>query len=356
MDESAFIPDLDYILRSVISKMMLTEPESALLLGSTPPISPTHHWTTDVVPVARAEGAYHHGTIYDNPRLSDQQIADEIEETGGPHHSATRRELYAEHIVDESMAILPEAAEAARAGTLALKSPIPAHRHCYVAMDPGWADMTGVLFAYVDHGRQTLVVEDEWVQAQATSGEIASVIQQKETDLWGDVRYWTRRDGGSLAENPHRRWTDIDHRLIADLRHDHEIRFQPTEKDNLDQQIVRVRNMILDKRLELHPRCENLLEQMKHGVYANELRRKFARQGSFGHFDLLAALVYLVRNVEPLIRRNPRPPSLYGVNVGDMHTPRGGDGSASEREKSAAGRQQARANRFRRRSRTRGAH
>lgn len=355
LDEGGFIPDLEYIDKSVISKMMLTEKESTLICGSTPPLTPVHYWTTEVCPKARAHDAYHHGTIYDNCRLSDEEIMLEINDSGGPHSTSVRRELYAEHIVDETMAILPEADEAIKQGTLVVENEPPDWRNCYVTMDPGWSDATGTLFGYVDFQRQKVVVEDEWLRIQATSAEIAAGIQERERELWRRVPRWSRRNGGEQSTNPHRRWTDIDHRLIADLSHDHGIRFSPTDKADLDQQIVRVRNWILDRKLEVHPRCKKLIEQMQHGVYANSLRRKFARQGNFGHFDLLAALVYLCRNTEPLLRLNPRPPWSYGVDFSQMHR---GDHESnrgqSKRRIAQSRRQSARINRIRGRKGARG--
>ena len=349
-DECGFMDRLSYIDGSIISKMLITVPDAFVLFASTPPWTPSHYWTTDLVQQCRSLGAHYSGTIYDCPRLSTEEVELEIEATGGPDNPTVRRELFAEHIVDETMAVLPEAEAAFTSGTITYQGDEPAWRNCYVSMDPGWGDCTGVLFAWIDFDRDKLIVEDEWLRAQAPSSLVADAIRWVENNRWQDAQRWSGREA---KRNPHLRFTDVDKRLVADLRYDHGLPFVFTEKDNLQQQINRVRNWILSGRIEIHPRCEKLTAQMRTAVYKNEARKHFKWEGRFGHYDLVSALVYLCRNVEPYFRRNPNPPQHF--DAATHHIPVASHETTKEARIGRArdeARQQRRAERFRRDRRT----
>ena len=311
LDECGFMPDLEYIITSVIHPQMQGRKGAFVLAGTTPPISPMHYWSATMIHTLRAEGACEHRTIFNNPMLSDADIEAEIAVLGGVESTACRRELFSEHVIEKTMAIVPEYGDVCDEVFTELPER-PQWFGSYVALDPGWKDATGVLFAYIDFDRQKLCIEDEICATQLKSSEIAERIKAKEAELWPTARRWSR-GADEPSMNPHRRFTDVDARLIADLAHDHDIRFSPTQKDNKDQQVVRVRNWIAEGRIEISNRCEQLDRQLKTGVYKNQLRRDFARDG-FGHFDLIDALIYLCRNVEPYFRTNPKPPMLHGVN------------------------------------------
>lgn len=317
VDEAGFLKNLEYIDKSVLRKQLIGVDQSVLLYTSTPPETPAHYWSSNLVPSCQREGAYAHGTILGGSMLTDEEIWDEIQDSGGLDDSTTKRELFAEHTPEESMAVLPEATDAFSKGTIVYNDELPQWRFCYTSMDPGWNDATALLFASIDFNQQVLVIEDEWVAKRAPSRTVAETIKEKEKALWEHVYWW--KDDQSRS-NPHRRFTDAaqaggGRRLMADLAHDHELTFSITLKDNLQQQINRVRNWILDGHLKVHPRCEILSKQMRYAVFYNDQRAKFAKEGKVGHFDLVAALIYLCRNTEPYFRRNPRKPRTYNPDT-----------------------------------------
>ncbi len=84
----------------------------------------------------------------------------------------------------------------------------------------------------------------------------------------------------------------------------HGLVFVPTAKDELEAAVVNVRRWVRQGKIAIHPRCVKLIAQMKAGVW-NAHRTEFAEQPGGGHYDLLAALVYLVRNVIPHQSRVP---------------------------------------------------
>lgn len=70
-----------------------------------------------------------------------------------------------------------------------------------------------------------------------------------------------------------------------------------------------VRIWVAAGRVKIHPRCKQLIGCLRYGIWDNK-RTQFARSGAYGHFDALAALVYLIRNID--INSNPVP-AHYGL-------------------------------------------
>jgi hypothetical protein len=67
-------------------------------------------------------------------------------------------------------------------------------------------------------------------------------------------------------------------------------------------------------RLIVHPGCKELIGCLRSGIW-NKTRTEFGHSDRFGHFDALAALMYLVRNIDRTY--NPIP-ATYGM-MGDTH-------------------------------------
>lgn len=303
LDEAGFFDNLEYLLLSVISPQMMGRPHARIVAASTPPISPSHYWSQTYVPDAVKAGAHDLKTI----EQADQYEWDEIEEhirlAKGRKSVTCRREFFCEHVTDESMAIIPEFRDVASEIVRAPER-VPTWRDCYVAMDPGWKDMTAVLFGYWDFERQILVVEDEIAAPRLNSADVAASIVSKETVLWEKSK--RRSHDGKLKPQPYLRVSDNDPRLLYDLATQHHLVFIATQKDEFTQQVNGLRIAIQQRKIQIHPRCKILVHHLKNGVWKNEARKVFAWEGgSLGHFDAIAALIYLWRNVQQ--RRNPAP-------------------------------------------------
>jgi hypothetical protein len=125
-----------------------------------------------------------------------------------------------------------------------------------------------------------------------TTKLLAEALRAKEHNLWGDKKVYRR-----VADNNNPL-------LLQDLASLHGISFAATTKDNLDAMVNELRLYVGAGRVIIHPRCKHLIGCLKFGVW-EETRRQFARSASFGHFDGLAALIYLVRNLDAVT--NPIP-------------------------------------------------
>jgi hypothetical protein len=138
------------------------------------------------------------------------------------------------------------------------------------------------------------------------TNDLAKAIAEKEKELWG-------------YKQPYVRVSDIDKILICDLSQLHGLSFIPTRKDNKSAQINRLRTMIHNEEIEIHPRNKRLIHELLAGVW-NKNKTDFEREEGKGHFDGVAALIYWARNLESIKYENP---SAFGegVTASAMHVP-----------------------------------
>lgn len=300
-DEMAFVNNLEYTLRSIIGPQLLGRDHARLELASTPPVSPAHYWTAELVKQAEREHAHEKKTIEDADQYSVEEIEDEIHAAGGRRHTTCMRELFCEHVADQNLAIIPEFREKERSIVKAWDP--PKFRDCYTVMDPGWKDHTAVLFGYVDFENAKWVIEDEISAPKMNSKEVSAAIKLKEAELWKGVS--CVGSNGKLRPQPLWRWSDRDRHLVEQLSRDHGLTFFFTRKTDLDQHINALRVAIDDERIVIHPRCTRLRADLKNGVWKNDARKIFAHADDASHFDTVAALMYFIRNAD--LRRNPAP-------------------------------------------------
>lgn len=320
IDEAGFVPRLQYVMRNVLTPQMQGRPWCRMFIGSTPPVSTTHHFSKLCLE-AKAKGPayYAHSTMYDNPRLTPEELEFFCEEAGGKDSVDHMRENLAMHISDPSLQVIPEFTAARTPEEMRMGRPPaaivqeierPPYFDAYVSMDPGFSDLTAGLFAYWHFTEGKIVIEYDMALARANTEDIAIEIKRIEKAAWKGL---LRSDG---KPQPLLRVSDIEHRLVADLSKDHQLYFVPVKKESgvhgarfKDVSINQVRLMIARKQIAIHPRCTALIAHLEAAVW-NKSRTSYERSGECGHFDCIDALVYLVRNVNRT--RNPYPLYLHG--------------------------------------------
>jgi len=314
-DEAGFMNKLDYVVSSILRPLTATV-SGKIILSSTPPVSPSHPFKKIFVEQAIKTGNYIKKTVHDNPLISDKIKQQYMEESGGEDSVAWRREYLAEFIIDENEAVIPEANE--KKVESLIKKVIPNGHNisgeheimepmfydAYTVADLGYTDNTGILFGYWDFNRATLVIQDEALFNKPNTQTISNIIVQKEGALWGQKK-------------PYLRFCDGDPITISDLNSAHQLAFSQTRNDELEASVNSVRLFIQDNKINIDPRCTNLILQLKSAIWDSS-RRKFARSGDHGHFDLIAALIYMVRNIRRA--RNPNPTG-YGTSIDNMYLP-----------------------------------
>lgn len=310
LDECGFINGLDYQYKSVIVPATMHRPNCKIIMISTPPDSPSHSFV-QYCQKAELEGSYCTFTIYDNPMVDSSTIRELMKESGGANSSTWKREYLCQFVVDSERAIIPEFQESQI-------EEIPTNEyyhfyHKYVAMDTGVRDKTVILFGYWDFLEAKLIIEDEVSLngPEVTTERIAELVKPKEKALWGDKQPFRR-----IADNN-------DLILLNSLGTQYGVHFNPTSKASLESMINQLRILVSNDQLRIHPRCTQLIGCLKYGIW-NKSRKEFDRSPAYGHFDALAALIYLVRNLSKNV--NPIPPE-YGLSIHTHFIPPGSNKS-----------------------------
>lgn len=308
LDESGYINRLSYIYRFVLIPATTHVPDAKIIMISTQPESPDHDFVK-FCDKALIEGGYVKIDTTENPLLTSIQIDEIAKECGGRNSTAFRREYLCERVVEEERAIIPEFDER-RHVTISPRCPAFKFWYRMEALDSGVRDMTACLFGYYDFGRAKVVIEDEFAikGPEVTTPRIAELVREKEAiHGYGDFQ-WMRRmcDNDNLI-------------LIQDLGVEHALHFNPTGKDELHAMVNKVRVWFATGRIEIHPRCVRLISALKAGIW-NNIRSEFSRSEIHGHFDLIAALVYFIRNVPE--HENNVPP-YFNQSLSDVIYPRG---------------------------------
>lgn len=298
LDECGFVNNLDYLYKSVIVPATARRPNAKIIMISTPPSTPAHEFS-EYAHRAEAEGNFIKLTVYDNTELSQETIDELMKESGGKDSTTWRREYLCEFVTDADSQIIPEWKDEFVKETP--EDEFYKFYHLYDGMDLGVKDFTVCIFGYYDFKRATLVIQDEIKLngPSLTTKLLKEKIDECETRLWPERK-------------PYRRISDNNNlQLIQDLAIDYKMHFITTTKEALEAMVNEVRIMVTNGQIEVHPRCVQLIGCLKYGVWDSK-RKKFAKSSGFGHFDALAALIYLVRNLDK--HCNPIP-ATYGFDV-----------------------------------------
>lgn len=292
VDEAAFVDDLSYLIDAVLMPQLLTVQDSRLVMASSSPISPAHDFV-DYIHKAKLKNTYYSYDIHCGG-YGEELIREFCEETGGVDSTAWKREYLNEIIVDSDYSIIPEASRHLIIGLKNSNNVNKKYFHKYVSMDIGTRDLTVVIFGHYDFTRAVLCIEKEFIinGPQMTTPKIAEAVKEIEIELW-------------QKEKPLKRVSDNNNLLLLqDLGYLHDCHFIPTGKDSLEAMVNEVRIWVKDERVEIDPSCLVTIESLMFGFW-NEQRSGWGRSKTLGHFDAIAALMYLIRNIDT--HTNPIP-------------------------------------------------
>lgn len=299
-DEAAYIKNLSYLFSSVVVPATMYRPNAKVIMISTPSDDAESEFPA-FCEKAKQEEAYVELTILDNPMVTEEIIEEYRREC--LTQEDFDREYMCKFVTSKNKAIIPEWDE--KFAQEINKDEFTQYYHRYVSMDLGTKDFTAVLFGYYDFKQARLVIEDELVMngPEMTTELLKDAVIATELELWPNKKVYKRISDNN---NP---------LLLQDLQSMHNLRFMATSKDELHAMINEVRLWVKAGRLKIAPKCKQLLGCLKFGVWTDK-RDQFARSKVYGHFDALAALVYLIRNIDQ--HTNPIP-ITHGFKPGDAY-------------------------------------
>lgn len=293
IDEAGFVSDLSYLYKSILLPQ-LTTTKGKTIFSSTPPPDLDNYYV-DVYNQHLEEGLVSEYTIYDNTSIDDETLAMLIKEAGGIESSTFKREFLCQFVQETEMTIIPEWKEDYTQDWQRDNNYFKFYNK-FTALDSGVADLTICLFGYYDFQHAKIIVEDEIKMngPEMTTKWLSNDIKDKEEILGYDKVLLRIADNNNLH-------------LIQDLAITYKLPFSGTSKTDLDAMINKVKIWIGQGKIIVKPNCEQLLGCLKFGKWEKKKRGElFAKSKKFGHYDALAALVYLVRNIESIMS-NPIP-------------------------------------------------
>jgi hypothetical protein len=132
-----------------------------------------------------------------------------------------------------------------------------------------------------------------------TAGVIAAAIKDKTKKLWnneGEIMYYC--DSNNIL-------------IQNDMIIKYSLPFVATSKGRLKSQMVEtVKDWIFDERVFFSPNAEFVLKCMTSAHWAKS-GDEFARSKIYGHYDAMAAVVYLIRNID---EESDAVPKLLGLD------------------------------------------
>lgn len=305
VDEAGAVDELKYLTNDVLMPQLLTT-GGKFIAASTPPPIPGHYFH-NLYLKAKQKGNLSEYTIYDNTSLPTDVINVFMEECGGEHSATWRREYLIEFEVDLDRMITPE---------------FKPHEHVedferplmwkyyeqYVGLDLGVVnDWTHGLFGFYHFEEACLYVENEITSkgADQTTDIIAAMCLDTERDLqYNNVKV-------RIADNNNPQ-------LIQDMAINHEYYLTTVKKASLTAMVNKLRTWIKQGRIKIHPRCEKLIGCLTRGHWKATSRYgitklEFGRDDELGHFDGIAALMYMIRHINE--HSNPVPITAYAKDT-----------------------------------------
>ena len=324
-DEAAFCPVLFYLVESVLAPQTL-QTRGRTILASTPPVSPGHDFVS-MAEAAATHGAFLHRDIYSHGRMTREEIDEYLTQRAvsrglslDDYRKTTDylREYMAQTVLDSNLAVVPEFPLVK--DSIVKETVRPPFWDLLVSGDPGMDDLTGILFAVTDFRRNKLVIEFELLLQKANTKSIADAVRDvlvanypSTVDSPNSLRVVLPTDFAFVVKPHSAVMDDASKRICADLWAYHGLSFSPALKDDSEAAINAMRLEVGGRHIEINPRCVNLIRQLGTAV-RKAPGGDMARSKRDGHYDLVAALKYLVRSWDKT--HNPYPTD-YGF---DRHT------------------------------------
>lgn len=310
VDEAGSCSDLENVVKSILLPTTLITNGKVLLAG-TPPSEPDHDFIK-FIEEAELRGSLVKKTVYDNPRITKEQLEELIKELGGLNTDAAKRELLCMIVKDSNTAVIPEMTD--ELCSLIVKEwPKPPFFDAYVGMDLGFVDLTVVVFGYYDFRSAKIIIEDELV-VKGVDLQLPTFIDKI---LEVENKLWCNPLTNEMKQV--KRVSDINYIVMKEISRasNGQLSFEAAKKDDNEAAINKLRVLLNSQQIIIHPRCTTLIRHLKNVKWKSSVNKSiFARSPDDGHYDAVEALKYLVRSIN--FSKNPYP-IHYNMNMKDLH-------------------------------------
>lgn len=325
IDEPRDVDELNVLLESVVIPSLFST-QGQVMLGSTPPDTEDHD-LNGIKEQAEREGWYFHWDITQSaksdPRDFPQERIDQWQRET-IDKAAWQREYMAILTKDPTKTVVPEWSD--DYVQKIERDEYFQFYHKYVGMDLGVRDKTAAIFGYYDFRKARLFIEAEFTlkDAEVRTDKISAAVKERETGLDYQLTHDKASDvykNMAVNEKVYRRIADNNNLiLVNDLDSLYGLDFFPTRKDELPAMINIVREWVKDGRIVVSPECPELRGCLANGIW-DKNKKELARSKTYGHFDALMALVYLVRNIDtstnPIPRHYGKRWDTHGIPIGE---------------------------------------
>lgn len=289
IDEAAFVSNLEYLYKSIIIPATMKR-RFKLVFPSTPPESPEHYWSRELIPKAKANGTYLELTIDAITDLSPEEKKRLIDEVGGIHSSTAQREFYCKVVVDETRAVAPSFKVERH-----VAKPNYDYIHWqYVGDSGGIRDRTAILQVGWCHTLKKILIKSELNCDPKTATPV----------LAKQFKEWSGTD--TLILDAHGQ-TRVD---LASLG----LKVAMPMKDDFTAGLQMLNASLHNDQIVIDPSCTLLIANLTSGLLT-KAKDDYERTERFGHCDSVAAFIYAIRAVDKITDLRPPPPkeSIWSI-------------------------------------------
>lgn len=315
-----FRGDLRYLINSVLWPQTLNT-GGLLLMSGTPPSSMAHP-SVAIIKHAQRRNRLVTKTIFDNPRLTPENIRTICEEANPDEEDPAEidkilagtkegtpdweREFKCRMIADKNLQVTPEFVR------IDHEKEFEVPRYCYkfAFLDPGHVkDHFGATFAVIDFAAQRLLVCRDYKGKRKTTDDVIADCVEIEKELG-----WNQQDDKIF------RYIDATAQQMAADFNKKRYRVSLAAKSPGKAALVtELRNRLNADQVLIHPRCKDLVMQLENGIWKDSAKDDFDRTPEMGHLDVLDSLAQGAMTINMLgkWRLNPAPQGVY-VEPGEV--------------------------------------
>jgi hypothetical protein len=314
VDEAGSVDELKYLTNDILMPQLLTT-GGKFIAASTPPPIPGHYFKT-LYDKAKEKRNLSEYNIYENTSLTTATIQTYMEECGGETSDTWQREYLIQFEIDMERMIIPEW----NLDYVREFDPPSHHKYYdkYIGMDLGVVvDFTAILFGFYHFEEAVLYIEDEITSRgpNQTTSLLYELAYAKEVMLG----YSPEVANGPKSTVRTRICDNNNPQLLQDMMISHNYHLTAVRKATLPAMVNNLRSWVTQGRIIIHPRCKMLIGCLNNGFWVvsnattgTRRKLKFGHDAELGHFDHLAALMYMIRGVAE--NANPIP---YTANYAD---------------------------------------